>query len=53
MKLARDEYAKVVDDQKLKLAQRAKCLSVQTDWLWGDSVIYRSVDRLFAGRRGH
>ena len=50
MKLARDEYAKVVDEQKLKAVQRAQSPSVQTDLLWGDSVVvFRQTSRRWEG----
>lgn len=38
-KLARDEYTRIVDEQRLKAVQKAKCPSVVSDLLWGDSAV--------------
>ena len=49
-KLARDEYAKIVDEQRLRAVKRAQSPSIQTDILWGDSaVVFRQTLRRWDG----
>ena len=50
MKAARDEYAKVVDEKRLKAVEKAQCPSVVTDLAWGDSVVvYRKTSGRWEG----
>lgn len=45
-KLARDEYAKIVDSQRLKAVRKANCPYIVTDLMWGDLiVVYRQASR--------